>query len=201
MTTAKATQRVYDHFAAAFDQQRGKSLFEKAWLDRFLAFVPEGGHILDVGCGSGDPIAAYLMGKGFQVTGLDASPAMIDLARSKFPDSTWQVQDMRTLTGPDQWDGVIAWNSFFHLPRSDQRDVLPLLAARVKPGGPLMFTTGTGDGKALGQVAGQPVYHASLTTETYTDILATHGCVVRRVKLTDPDCQQHSVLLAQKSAI
>ena len=199
MTTAETTQHVYDHFATEFDQKRGKSLFEKAWLDRFLAFVPSGGHVLDVGCGSGDPIAAYLMGKGFQVTGIDASPAMIDLARSKYPGSKWAVQDMRTLSASDQWDGVIAWNSFFHLTRPDQRKVLPKLANLVKPGGPLMITTGTGDGEALGQVAGQPVYHASLTTESYTDILEHNGCTVQRVTLTDPDCQQHSVLLAQKT--
>lgn len=201
MTTAQTTQQVYNNFATEFDQQRNKSLFEQTWLDRFLAFVPADGHILDVGCGSGEPIAAYLMNKGFQVTGLDASPAMIELAQSKFPNGNWDVQDMRSLDTTPNWDGVIAWNSFFHLTQPDQRAVLPKLATAVKPGGPLMITTGTGNGEALGKVAGQPVYHASLDTGSYTDILTKQGCTVQRVKLTDPDCRQHSILLAQKQLV
>jgi hypothetical protein len=47
---------------------------ENAWLDRFSALLPRGASILDVGCGYGEPIAKYLVDKGFAVDEIDASP-------------------------------------------------------------------------------------------------------------------------------
>jgi hypothetical protein len=55
---------LYARRAADWDADRGRDLFEKPWLDRFLALIPEGGTILDLGCGMGEPIAAHLIGQG-----------------------------------------------------------------------------------------------------------------------------------------
>ena len=52
--------------------QRGRDLHERSWLDRFAAMLPEGGTILDIGCGVGEPIARYLIERGFAVTGVDS---------------------------------------------------------------------------------------------------------------------------------
>ena len=82
---AHTTLGVYDRQAERFDTERPRVLFERVWLDRFLAMVPPGGRILDVGCGAGEPIARYLMARGRQVTGLDASSAMLAIARRRFP--------------------------------------------------------------------------------------------------------------------
>ena len=87
---AKTTQDVYERNAARFDAERAKILFEKKWIDCFLGFVPEAGHILDLGCGSGDPFAGYIIGQGYKLTGADASAAMLKLAREKFPDGDWR---------------------------------------------------------------------------------------------------------------
>lgn len=45
------------------------------------------GDVLDIGCGLGDN-ATYLAARGHTVTGLDATPAAIDLARERAGDST-----------------------------------------------------------------------------------------------------------------
>ena len=43
---------LYEENAAAWDRQRGREpLHERAWLERFAALVPEGGDLLDIGCG------------------------------------------------------------------------------------------------------------------------------------------------------
>jgi SAM-dependent methyltransferase len=60
---------LYEQHAELFDRERGRSLFERGWLDRFAALLPPGGTILDIGCGSGEPIAAYLIGHGFSSRG------------------------------------------------------------------------------------------------------------------------------------
>ena len=50
---------LYERHAQVWAEARGGPLFEQAWLDRFLSLVPAGGEILDIGCGSGEPIAGY----------------------------------------------------------------------------------------------------------------------------------------------
>lgn len=95
---------LYERHALAYDRDRSRSLQERAWLDRFLRRVPPGGTILDVGCGTGEPIARYLIERGFRVVGVDASPRMIELCRSRFPDAEWLVAH-----APFPPDTVIHW--------------------------------------------------------------------------------------------
>ncbi len=52
---------LYERHAGAYDEARGKSLFEVPWLDRFLGVLPLKPAILDIGCGSGEPIARYFI--------------------------------------------------------------------------------------------------------------------------------------------
>src|SRR5690349_25147423 len=66
-----------------------KRWFERPWLDRFRALLPPTSSILDLGCGSAEPMAAYLISLGHPVTGVDSSPAMIDACRIRFPEQEW----------------------------------------------------------------------------------------------------------------
>jgi cyclopropane fatty-acyl-phospholipid synthase-like methyltransferase len=61
---------LYEETAAAWDAVRGSepNAEERVHFDRFLAEVRPGGHILDLGCGTGQPVARYLLGRGFRVT-------------------------------------------------------------------------------------------------------------------------------------
>src|SRR5262245_5304335 len=125
---------LYERHARQFDKDRRRTLFERPWLDRFLALIPRGGGILDLGCGMGEPIARYFIDAGFDVTGVDSSPAMIGLCRARFPDSDWIVADMRTLSLPRRFAGVLAWDSFFHLTPDDQRAMFPVFSRHARPG-------------------------------------------------------------------
>jgi len=46
--------------------------------------VPVDGMVLDVGCGTGEPIARYLMDTGRRVFGVDSSPSMIGICHARF---------------------------------------------------------------------------------------------------------------------
>lgn len=61
---------IYRRHAEAFARQRSRALFEKNWLDKFIAVMGGQGHIVDIGCGNGQPIAGYFIQQGFQLTGL-----------------------------------------------------------------------------------------------------------------------------------
>lgn len=196
---AARTQDVYERNAARFDAERRKDLVERPWLDRFAAGLPAGGRVLDLGCGAGDPIAAHFMGRGFRVTGLDASRAMIALARRAMPAGDWRIGDMRALDLPEGFDGIIGWNSFFHLTRPEQRAVLPALAGRLAPSGALMLTVGPEDGEVGGHVGDDRVYHSSLSRDEYAAILGAGGMAVTDFAVEEPDCGFHTILIARKA--
>ena len=195
----RANHRVYCSEAIAFDLTRNQSLFEKPWLDHFLSLLTSNSRLLDLGCGSGRPIARYLIDQGHQVTGLDFSPDMIDLARSYFPTHEWVVGDMRDPPQTNRYDGLISWDGFFHLNASEQRQLLPMWCELLKPSGALLLTIGHEAGEVTGTVNGKTVYHASLSIEEYCEILNHCGLNVVDFALQSAELYGHSVLLAQKN--
>jgi SAM-dependent methyltransferase len=188
---------LYDRYAAVWEQDRAKSLFEKPWLDRFLALLPAGGSILDIGCGSAEPIARYLFAAGYAVTGVDSSPAMIAICKRRFPSHGWVVADMRTLVLDRRFDGVLAWDSFFHLSCDDQRRMFPIFRAHAAPNAALMFTSGPREGEAIGDYRGEPLYHASLDEAEYRALLDEFGFEVVSYLAEDPACGGHTIWLAR----
>jgi SAM-dependent methyltransferase len=190
---------LYERHAAAWDKARGKTLFERAWLERFGALVPAGGTILDLGCGGGEPIARYLIEKGYRVTGADSSPAMIELCRKRFPSAAWIAADMRQLKLAETFDGILAWDSFFHLSHEDQTAMFPVFAEHAAQDAALMFTSGREHGVAMGALNGEPLYHASLDPAEYRRLLAANGFEVVTQVFDDPGCGGHSVWLARRA--
>lgn len=72
------------------------------------ALLPSGGSVLDLGCGSGQPIARHLLERGFAIVGVDSSPTLIARCRSRFPSAEWIVADMRTLSSHSKTPGAVA---------------------------------------------------------------------------------------------
>lgn len=188
---------LYDRHADDYDRDRSRSLQERAWLDEFLSHVRPAGTILDVGCGMGEPIARYVLEAGFRVVGIDSSPSLISRARARFPDSEWLVADMRELSLHRRFDGLLAWDSFFHLPIGDQRTMFPVFSAHAVRGAPLMFTSGSARGEAIGAYRGEPLYHASLAPVEYAQLLASNGFSLLAYRAEDRECGGHTVWLAR----
>lgn len=188
---------LYTRRALDWDRDRGRTLIEKPWLEAFLAYVPVAGTILDLGCGSGEPIAAYLVEQGRAVTGVDAAPGLIDLCRRRFPDHDWRVADMRGLDLGRTFDGLIAWHSAFHLTPAEQREMFAVYARHLSPGGVLMFTSGSEEGETVGEWRGEPLYHGSLSTEGYRQALAGAGFGVLAGGVEDPGTGGATVWLAR----
>ncbi|MCB1037052.1 MAG: class I SAM-dependent methyltransferase, partial [Acidobacteria bacterium] len=128
----------------------------------------------------------------------DGSPKMIEICRSRFPEAEWRVGDMRELDLGRRFDGILAWDSFFHLSRDDQRGMFRRFAAHARPSAPLMFTSGSEDGEAIGVCCGDPLYHASLDPAEYEKLLAENGFVVKDFVEDDPDCGGHTIWLATR---
>jgi len=189
---------LYQRRTREWDEARGRNLFERGWLDRFTALLPPGGSVLDIGCGSGEPIARHLIGSQFAVTGVDSAPTMIDLCRSRFPSAAWLVADMRELALERRFDGLLAWDSFFHLRPEHQRAMFPVFAAHVAARAALMFTSGPSFGEAIGIFAGEPLYHGSLDPAEYRALLDEQGFDVVAHVADEPSCGGHTIWLAQR---
>ena len=192
---------LYSRRALDWDADRRRDLSEKPWLDAFLAHVPSFGAVLDLGCGSGEPVARYLIEQGRRLTGVDASPGAIALCRERFPDHDWIVADMRDLDLGRVFDGLIAWHSSFHLTRSDQRALFAVLARHVAPGGVLMFTSGHEDDERIGEWRGEPLYHASLATAEYAERLDDAGFDVIAHVVADDERGGATVWLARRRTV
>ena len=115
-----AVPATYQAKAAAWDARRSRSFREQPWIDRTVAGLRRRESVLDLGCGAGRPIAGYLIGRGFRVTGLDIAPAMLDIARSRYPDAAWVEGDMRVAPLPAGLGAIIGWDSAFHLSGAEQ---------------------------------------------------------------------------------
>jgi SAM-dependent methyltransferase len=170
---------------------------ESAWLDRFIALLPEEATILDIGCGCGEPIARYFIDRNFTVEGVDASPTLVSVCRERFPKQRWHVADMRNLALGRTFQGLLAWDSFFHLPHEDQRRMFPIFKLHAASGAAFMFTSGTAHGVAMGSYHGEPLYHASLAAEEYRALLEANGFRVEAHVSEDPNCGRHTIWLAQ----
>src|SRR6516162_3090765 len=133
---------LYQRYPANWDRGRRRNLVEKPRLTRMLALLPPKASVLDLGCGSAEPIARYFIEQGCDVTGVDSSQALIDICRDRFPGSDWIIDDMRNLSLDRHFDGILAWDSFFHLSPEDQRRMVPIFAGHAAPKAALMFTSG-----------------------------------------------------------
>ena len=170
---------IYDRNAELWDKDRLRILFEKSWLDRFLALLPAASSILDIGCGTAEPIARYIIEAGYFLSGIDSSPAMIRICKSRFPNHDWMVADMRTLSVGRRFNGLIAWDSFFHLTQDAQRKMFPIFQAHAAPNAALMFTSGPSHSVSIGTYRGQSLYHSSLDEAEYLSLLRNSGFGVR----------------------
>jgi SAM-dependent methyltransferase len=189
---------LYERHALAWDADRGPRLEgERRWIARFLEAAGPGSAVLDIGCGSGEPIAHDLVIAGHPVTGVDSSASLIKLCRRRFPDQRWIVADMRTLDLGVRFGGVLAWHSFFHLTQSDQRKMFAIFAAHAALGAALMFTSGPRAGEAVGSWRGEPLFHASLDPGEYQALLDAHGFELIGHAAEDPACGEATIWLAK----
>jgi cyclopropane fatty-acyl-phospholipid synthase-like methyltransferase len=192
--------RFYERFANEWDRDRskpGQGLMERRYLDEVTSRLCPGARVLDLGCGTGDPMARYLMDSGLNVTGVDAAPAMIAICRQRLPERTWLEADMRTLALGRRFDAIIAWDSFFHLDQDEQRAMFPIFQRHIASAGLLLFTSGTEEATRIGTMYGEALFHASLAPDEYRRLLGSSGFQVLRHVVEDPNCGKHTIWLAQ----
>jgi SAM-dependent methyltransferase len=109
---------------------------------QWSTLLPPGATVLDLGCGTGQPISQVFLDRGFQVYGIDASPSMVAAFRQRFPDVPIQCAAVEESDFFNRtFDAVVSWGLFFLLTENVQRALIPKIAKALRPGGRLLFTS------------------------------------------------------------
>jgi SAM-dependent methyltransferase len=139
-----ATREAYDAAALTYAQLFRDTLhdspLDRAILGAFAEFVRAGGdaQVADLGCGPGH-ITAYLGELGLAACGVDASPAMITLAREAYPGLRFDVGTMAALNIADgALGGVLSRWSIIHTPPQELPVILAEFHRVLAPGGHLL---------------------------------------------------------------
>jgi len=133
-------QNVYDSIAKDFSKTRHIPWEE---LSVFIPYLPDGGKILDLGCGNGRLLKVIQSaGKKYEYLGVDFSDKLLEQARQLFPDEHFEQADMARLNFPENsFDVICLIASFHHLDNKKEReDLLNNIYRWLKPGGVLFMT-------------------------------------------------------------
>ena len=131
--TDKETLRVYDAKAADYAKMIDSDTKENPYLERFIARLPTGGRVLDLGCGPG--LAATRMANaGLQVDAMDGSAEMVAMATQHDGVTAWQAT-FDQITGTDIYDGIWANFCLLHASKEAMPHHLAAMVTALKPGG------------------------------------------------------------------
>jgi SAM-dependent methyltransferase len=116
-------------------------------LRGFLALLPSGGSILELGCGAGNH-SAVMLAEGFEVRATDGSPEMAEIASQRLGHA---VEAMRfdQLDAHEAYDGVWASACLLHVPRDELAGILSRIHRALRPSGVFYasYKMGEGDGR------------------------------------------------------
>ncbi|AFK03716.1 Methyltransferase type 11 [Emticicia oligotrophica DSM 17448] len=190
----------YNKIAEIWAEHRHSSFVSQIIVD-FAEKLSLNAKVLDIGCGTGMPVAGYLASKGLLVTGIDFAEKMIEIAQSQqIPQTQFLVSDFFDFETKETFDGILAWDSFFHFPKEKQAMIYPKVARLLNSGGYLLFTHGDDDGEHTNPMMGEEFYYSAILKEDIIQLLEANGCeVIDMIKdYREKDTHRGLVVLAQK---
>lgn len=114
-------------------------------LQTLLKMLPPKSRILDAGCGSGRPVGETLTAAGYDFTGVDVTPDMVELARKQLPGSIIHLADARTWEPAKEdlpFDCVVSYYAFLiSVSNADTKALFPRVHKWLRPGGIFVFGT------------------------------------------------------------
>jgi cyclopropane fatty-acyl-phospholipid synthase-like methyltransferase len=177
------------------------------YVDRVLEGLPAGAKVLDLGCGTGEPVARYVVGRGFRVTGVDESAEMLKFARQTIPEAELIHGDMVTVELVDTFDAAVAWDSMFHVERRHHAAIYRKLATYLRAGARLLLSVGGSapaeDDSVEGftsEMYGQTFYYSGFAPEVTRKLIEESGFEIELWEVDDPTSRGHIAVIARKRA-
>ena len=192
MDTANGYEEHADRYVATRDRSTVGIDIVSDWCDNLAT----GTDIIDIGCGSGIPVTRTLIEAGHNVRAIDASPSMVNVFKSRFPDipvhnELAEDSDYFGLT----YDAAIAIGVIFLLTGDRQLRLINRVSKILRPHGQFLFTAPMETGSWIDVITGRE--SRSLGAETYTETLTSAGMTLLS---TFEDEGRNHHYLAEKSA-
>jgi cyclopropane fatty-acyl-phospholipid synthase-like methyltransferase len=171
----------YDQVADGYErlEEQGHEWPRLRRLRELLADVPEGGRVLDLGCGNGVP-ALQEIGRRHQATGVDVSGVQAERARQNVPAATVLHADMvETDFAEESFDAIVSFYAVEHVPREHHAELFRRFHSWLRPGGRLLFTVearATHD--AVGDWLGTPMFFSQFGPEETIELVREAGFTI-----------------------
>lgn len=177
------TLNSYDLISDEWEKFRNSTPINQCIVD-FCDLIVPNGTVLDIGCGTGYPIAHYLSSRGFSVTGIDGSREMTAKAKALgLPNATFLNQDILNFSSENRYDGVIAFDSLWHIAKSGQAGAYRKISSLMKDGAYFIFTHGSRNDETIGTMFGRQFYYGALGIDELKAVLSEVGLKI--VSLTE----------------
>ena len=212
-------QNAYDQIAEQWhSQNRGQAYIDHVlrYVDLAVKGLQPGARVLDLGCGTGTPVARHLVEKGFRVTGVDQSEKMLEIAKRQVPEAEFIHSDMITVQLPPGFGAAIAWDSIFHVERKHHSGIFHAIAASLEPDGRFLLSVGGSDGAASAEDAvapddlaaegftsemfGHTFFYSGYAPRITRGLLEAAGFEIEVWEIDDPTSRGHIAVIARKIA-
>ena len=127
-------ETLFDSVNIKYEEVYGQNAALTSVLDSVTAMLLPGSKILDVGCGTGKPVASTLAAAGIQVTGIDIAQNMISIAQKRV-SGTFLKANMLHYEPSNGYDAVFMMFSHMQLSAADFRSVLHKYTGCLREGG------------------------------------------------------------------
>jgi SAM-dependent methyltransferase len=142
--TDTETLKIYDDKAAEYAKLIAGDPEENRYLEKFIARLPSGGRVLDLGCGPGTA-AARMANARLRVDAVDGSAAMVGMADRYTGVTAWQAT-FDDIKGIDIYDGIWANFCLLHASKEAMPHHLNALGTGLKSGGQFHIAMKLGTG-------------------------------------------------------
>jgi ubiquinone/menaquinone biosynthesis C-methylase UbiE len=165
----------YNKIAEDYYAHRDLNKFNQE-LEKFSSYLSKNGHILDAGCGAGIPTSRFLVNKGFNITGIDLSERMLELARNNVPEAKFIKMDMNDITFEDNsFDGIVSVYALFHIPKVKHFSIFKRFFEVLKSGGILMINTGISESEGTSNFFGVPMFWSNYKPQETLELVKKAG--------------------------
>jgi 2-polyprenyl-3-methyl-5-hydroxy-6-metoxy-1,4-benzoquinol methylase len=202
----------YDQIADQwYSSGRDEAYVERVlgYVDRILHRLPPGAKVLDIGCGTGDPIAKHIVQRGYRVIGIDESQEMLRIAKSVVPAAELIHADMVEVEFGERFAAAIAWDSVFHVERKHHAGIYRKLAALLEINGRLLLSVGgsgpenlaSGGSDAEGftsEMFGQTFYYSGYAPDVARRLIEAAGFEIELWEVDDPSSRGHIAAIARR---
>lgn len=211
-------QNPYDYIAGQWHSYtRGRTYVNRVlgYVDKVLEGLPPGAKVLDLGCGTGNPIAGHIARRGYQVIGVDQSQNMLEIAKRVVPEAEFIRGDMVEMQFADKFAAAVAWDSVFHVERMHHSAIYRKLADSLETGGRLLLSVGGSDADAsaadstggdsvvegfTSEMFGHTFFYSGYGPQVTRKMLEAEGFEIEVWEVDDPSSRGHIAVVARRMA-